>query len=137
MDAQDLLESHAGQFDVVIASEVIEHVLQPAEFVATLCKLCAPSGIVVITTLNRTPRSYALAIVAAEHVLGMVPKGTHDWNMFVTPQELALMFQQSDLEMSLLSGMKFQPLSKTWNLSSDSSVNYAAAFMCTQVDSPA
>lgn len=135
IDANDLIGDHAGHFDVVIASEVIEHVLQPAEFVATLCKLCSPSGVVVITTLNRTPRSYALAIVAAEYVLGMVPKGTHDWNMFVTPQELTLMFQQAGLEMSLLSGMNFRPLSKTWKLSSDSSVNYAAAFTRAQAES--
>lgn len=113
----------------MIASEVIEHVLQPVDFVATLCKLCAPSGVVVITTLNRTPRSYALAIVAAEYVLGMVPKGTHDWNMFVTPQEVALMFQKAGMDMSLLSGMNFNPLTKRWRLTSDNSVNYAAVFV--------
>lgn len=82
----------------------------------------------VITTLNRTPRSYAEAIVAAEHVLGMVPTGTHDWNMFVTPEELAIMFQKAGMDMTLLSGMRFKPVSKRWKLTSDYSVNYAAAF---------
>lgn len=134
IDAQELIKDHEGKFDVVIASEVIEHVLHPAEFVATLCKLCAPQGVVVITTLNRTPRSYALSIVAAEYVLGMVPKGTHDWSMFVTPQELALMFQRASMDMSLLSGMNFYPLTKRWKLTGDSSVNYAAAFVHAEAD---
>jgi 2-polyprenyl-6-hydroxyphenyl methylase / 3-demethylubiquinone-9 3-methyltransferase len=132
IDAEALAADHRGEFDIVIASEVIEHVLQPADFVDTLCKLCSPSGVVVITSLNRTPHSYALAILAAEYVLGIVPKGTHDWNMFVTPQELTLMFQRAGRDMSLLSGMNYWPLTKTWQLSSDTSVNYAAAFVPAQ-----
>jgi ubiquinone biosynthesis O-methyltransferase len=124
-----LIQAHEGSFDVVIASEVIEHVLNPAVFVATLNKLCRPGGVVVITTLNRTVRSYALAIVAAEYVLGMVPRGTHDWNMFLTPQELTLMFQKTGMDMALMSGMSYRPLTKRWLLTEDSSVNYAAAFV--------
>lgn len=89
----------------------------------------APQGCVVITTFNRTPASYALAIVAAEKLLGMVPQGAHDWNKFVMPDELALMFSEADMTMFHLSGMQLSPVSRKWVCVENTDVNYAAAFV--------
>ena len=84
----------AGEtFDAVVCLEVVEHVPDPAAFIATIAQLIRPGGMLVVSTLNRTWKSYALAIVAAEYVLGWLPRGTHDWNRFVTPDELARHFQ--------------------------------------------
>jgi ubiquinone biosynthesis O-methyltransferase len=110
-----------------MASEVIEHVKRPAQFVANLAAAAAPDGQVFVTTLNRTPASYALAIVGAEYLLRLVPVGTHAWTKFVTPQELAMMARDAGLCMELLSGMVLSPGSGRFTLSADDvSVNYAA-----------
>ena len=118
-------------FDVVVASEVIEHVKTPPAFVDTLAALRQPKGCVVITTLNRTPESYMLAIVAAEKILGLAPDGAHDWNKFLTPDELALLFAKSSLPMQLLAGLQMDPLTGKWWCTSNYGVNYAAMFART------
>jgi 2-polyprenyl-6-hydroxyphenyl methylase / 3-demethylubiquinone-9 3-methyltransferase len=93
-------------FDVVVASEVIEHVRDPASFLATLAALTKPrTGQVVVSTLNRTPAALALAVVGAERVAGIVPAGTHDWARFLTPQELAMLAADCGLEVAVLAGM--------------------------------
>lgn len=125
----------ASSFDVVMASEVIEHVKQPQQFMASLAAATAPDGQVFVTTLNRTPASYALAIVGAEYLLRLVPRGTHAWTKFLTPQELAMMAGDAGLRLELLAGMVLQPSSGRFSLSdSDTSVNYAA-LMCKQQQS--
>eukprot|EP00892_Ulva_mutabilis_P010072 jgi/Ulvmu1/7437/UM036_0098.1 len=127
--AESLLTESPGAYDVVIASEVIEHVSKPLAFCQTLSELTAPNGCVVITTFNRTPASYALAIIAAERMLGMVPQGAHDWNKFITPEELALMFADTGMTMSHLTGMQLSPVSRKWECVQNTGVNYAAAFV--------
>lgn len=108
---------------------MIEHVSKPLEFCKTLSALTAPHGCVVITTFNRTPASYALAIVAAERLLGMVPQGAHDWNKFITPDELGLMFSEAGMTMLHLTGMQLSPASRKWECVRNTGVNYAAAFV--------
>jgi 2-polyprenyl-6-hydroxyphenyl methylase/3-demethylubiquinone-9 3-methyltransferase len=121
--AEDLL-AEGRQFDAVIASEVIEHVDDPSGFVRTLAGLAKPGGLVLLSTLNRTLKSYALAIVGAEYVLRWIPAGTHDWNKFVTPDELTAHCNAAGLDVSDVTGMIFDPLRGTWRLGRDSGVNY-------------
>ncbi|KAF6255179.1 S-adenosyl-L-methionine-dependent methyltransferase [Scenedesmus sp. NREL 46B-D3] len=116
----------AGSYDVVMASEVIEHVKQPGQFLADLAAAAAPGGHVFITTLNRTPAAYSLAIVAAEYLLRFVPPGTHDWHKFITPQELGMMAADAGLRLELVAGMSLQPDSGQFSLGQDTSINYAA-----------
>lgn len=127
--AEALAASEAGAFDAVVASEVIEHVRAPGAFLATLAALTKPRGAVVISTLNRTPASYALAIVGAEYVTRVVPPGTHDWGRFVTPQELAMMGADAGLGLHQIAGMVLDPLRRggpRFALRDDLSVNYIA-----------
>lgn len=133
----------------MIASEVIEHVASLPAFCAALDALTRPGGGVAISTLNRTPRSYALAILAAEHLLRWVPPGTHDWERFVTPEELVMQMEESTggkhssssssggggggatlgpLRLQLLAGMEYNPLTGSWSLGRDTAVNYIAFF---------
>ena len=99
---------------------------RPAAFMASLADAAVPGGQVFVTTLNRTPASYALAIVGAEYVLRVVPAGTHAWRRFLTPPELAMMGRDAGLSLTLLAGMELRPLSGEFVLSSDTRVNYAA-----------
>ncbi len=116
----------SGTYDVVIASEVIEHVKHPSAFMSTLASLMAPDGQLVVSTLNRTLRSYALAVAAAEYVLGLVPQGTHAWAKFLTPSELAMMAAAAGLELKQVAGMQLSPLSGRWTLGGDVGINYIA-----------
>lgn len=123
--AEDLAD--AGEaFDIVVCLEVIEHVPDPAAFIGTLGQLAKPGGLVVLSTLNRTAKSFALAIVGAEYVLGWVPRGTHDWNRFITPHELERFCRSAGLEHFGARGMVYNPISDTWALSEDTAVNYLA-----------
>ncbi|HUF56615.1 MAG TPA: bifunctional 2-polyprenyl-6-hydroxyphenol methylase/3-demethylubiquinol 3-O-methyltransferase UbiG [Thermohalobaculum sp.] len=119
----------AGEtFDVVLDLEVIEHVPDPAAHVATAARLLAPGGLLLVSTLNRTSRSWLLGVVAAERVLGWLPRGTHDWDRFLTPDELHALIAEAGLEPVDRKGFVFDPLEWTWRLSpSDLSVNYVVA----------
>ncbi len=118
-----------GVFDAVLALEIIEHVVDPAEFVATCAKLLKPGGMVIFSTLNRTPKAFALGIVAAEYVLGLVPRGTHDWKKFVKPSELARYGRGAGLLEAGMTGIVLKPLSGDFMLSgTDPGVNYMMAF---------
>ena len=119
------LASEGAMFDAVIASEVIEHVSNVGSFLETCRRLCKPNGAIIVSTLNRTAKSYALAIVAAEKVLGLIPRGTHDWNKFIKPSELAAELKAAGSALGVESGIVFSPLSGEWKLSDkDLSVNY-------------
>ena len=115
------------KFDAVVASEVIEHVDNPPHFVSTCSSLIDEGGSFFLTTINRTQRSYLGAIVAAEYVLRLLPTGTHDWNKFITPQELQHMLDSSryTFRTRLLHGMFYFPFFDKWTWIPDTSVNYA------------
>lgn len=121
--------AEAGErFDVVLALEIVEHVADPAAFLATCASLLRPGGLLVVSTLNRTARSFAAAIIGAEWVLRWLPRGTHDWARFITPDELAAMAGAAGLEVADRRGMVFNPLAFSWRLSPrDLSVNYILA----------
>ncbi len=112
------------RFDIVLALEVIEHVADPAGFVRSLARATKPGGLVFVSTLNRTLRSFGAAIIGAEYVLRWLPVGTHDWEKFVRPDELEAHLLAADLSPSETSGMVPDLLRGGWRLSSDTAVNY-------------
>lgn len=121
--AEELAE--AGEsFDVVLAMEVVEHVVDVKTFVATCASMVKPGGLMIAATLNRTLKSFALAIVGAEYVLRWVPRGTHQWDKFVTPEELERAFERSGLDVIGERGVIYNLLADRWQLSSDMDVNY-------------
>jgi 2-polyprenyl-6-hydroxyphenyl methylase/3-demethylubiquinone-9 3-methyltransferase len=120
------LAAGGEQFDAVLVMEVIEHVADVGAFLAAVGQLVAPGGAFIGATLNRTVKSWALAVVGAEYVLGWVPRGTHQWDRFVKPSELARHFRPAGIELSDLSGVVYDPLSGNWRLGRDLAVNYLA-----------
>ena len=115
----------AGErFDAVLALEVIEHVSDPGAFCRYLGLLVTPGGAAIAATLNRTARSFALAIVGAEYLLGWLPRGTHQWNKFVTPNELARHLAANKLAITEEAGVIYNPLADKWSVSTDMDVNY-------------
>jgi len=115
-------------FDVVINAEVVEHVPDQQALIAECCELVVQDGLLVLATLNRTIKSWIIAIVGAEYVMRYLPVGTHDWRMFVTPQELNQMADANGLRQVSESGMKYNPFSGVWSLSQDTSVNYIQCY---------
>lgn len=122
--AEDLAASGA-QFDVVLNMEVVEHVADPLTYLTACQELLRPGGLTVTSTLNRNPKSFAMAIIGAEHIMRWLPKGTHDWKKFITPDELFTLLEQAGLEPVDRKGFVFNPLLWTWSLSDkDLSCNY-------------
>ena len=117
----------AGEvYDVVLAMEIVEHVANPAAFIATCEGLLRPGGLIVMSTLNRTARSFLAAIIGAEWVMRWLPKGTHDWQKFIPPDDLAAMMGRAGLRPVDRKGFVFNPVSWQWSISDrDLSVNYA------------
>ncbi|GBG65248.1 hypothetical protein CBR_g50290 [Chara braunii] len=113
-------------FDIVASLEVIEHVADPMAFSASLGALCKPGGAIFVSTMNRTLASYLLAIVAAERVLRWVPMGTHDWQRFISPEELTLMLNRADAEVQEIAGMQLSLPWRKWELCQQTGVNYIA-----------
>ncbi len=112
-------------FDVVLALEVAEHVTDPAAFIADCARLLMPGGILITATLNRTVKSYLMAIIGAEYILRWLPKGTHSWEKFLRPSELVAAARQAGLDATSLMGMVYNPLQGSWRLSAkDLAVNY-------------
>jgi len=117
--------AEAGErFDVVLAMEVVEHVIDVPLFVSTCAGMVKPDGLMIAATLNRTLKSFALAIVGAEYVLRWVPRGTHQWDKFVTPQELETAIENAGLRVIGERGVMFNPFADRWQLSADMDVNY-------------
>lgn len=118
------LAAASEKFDVILNMEVIEHVANPESFTATCVSMLKPGGLMFVATLNRTPKSFVFAIVGAEYVLGWLPKGTHQWEKFITPDELKTWLKQSGADTKTEIGVTFHPLANEWRRSSDLGVNY-------------
>jgi len=114
-------------FDVVTCLEVVEHIPDVAAFLAAAVRCVRPGGLLIVSTLNRTMKSYALAIVGAEYILRWLPPGTHDWNRFVRPDEMTIYFSRAGLDAPRFTGLVLDPIRDRWSLSADTAVNYFAA----------
>jgi 2-polyprenyl-6-hydroxyphenyl methylase / 3-demethylubiquinone-9 3-methyltransferase len=124
--AEDLA-AEAAHFPVITCLEVIEHVPDPAGFVRVLAQLLEPGGLLVLSTLNRTRRSWLTAKVGAEYLLRMLPVGTHDWKAFITPAELSSMLRAAGLRVGQTTGLVLDPFTGHWRTSRDMAVNYMIA----------
>ena len=111
-------------FDIILNMEVIEHVADPGEFLRTCGRLLAPGGLMIVATLNRTLKAFALAKVGAEYVLRWLPAGTHDWNKFIKPEEMRGFVAETGLKIDGPIGVSFEPLTGRWRISADPDVNY-------------
>jgi 2-polyprenyl-6-hydroxyphenyl methylase/3-demethylubiquinone-9 3-methyltransferase len=128
--AEDMAAQEAGQYDVVTCMEMLEHVPDPAAIVQAAATLVKPGGKVFFSTLNRNPKAYLFAVIGAEYVLRLLPKGTHDYAKFITPAELSQYIRNAGLQVDSLKGLGYNPLSKIYSLNDDTSVNYMVA--CTR-----
>jgi len=124
ISAEDLAAAQPGSFDLVTCMEMLEHVPDPARTVAACAALAKPGAHLFFSTINRNPKSFLFAIIGAEYVLKLLPRGTHDYAKFITPAELARMCRQSGLEPAGVTGMTYNPFSKVYRLGSDATVNY-------------
>lgn len=115
--AEDLAEDLSGEFDVVTCLEIVEHVADVPSFVAAVAGLLKPGGLIFFSTLNRTAKSFAVAIAGAEYLLKLLPRGTHDWRRFLTPAELQQFAAEAELETKNVSGMIYSPTQRAWTLS--------------------
>jgi 2-polyprenyl-6-hydroxyphenyl methylase/3-demethylubiquinone-9 3-methyltransferase len=125
--AEDLAQAVPASFDVVTCMEMLEHVPDPASIVQACATLVKPGGRVFFSTLNRNPKSYLFAIIGAEYVLRLLPKGTHDYQKFIKPSELARYVRAAGLESEQLLGMSYNPLTQVYKLGTDTAVNYLMA----------
>jgi len=125
--AEKITES-GDTFDVILNMEVIEHVADPLGFLTACRQLLKPNGLMICSTINRNPKSYLMAIIGAEHIMRWLPKGTHDWSKFITPDELFDLIKNSGLNPVDRKGFVFNPLKWDWSISNnDLSVNYVTA----------
>ncbi|WP_371155679.1 bifunctional 2-polyprenyl-6-hydroxyphenol methylase/3-demethylubiquinol 3-O-methyltransferase UbiG [Jannaschia sp. 2305UL9-9] len=126
--AEALLETDEAPFDVVLNMEVVEHVSDPLAYLTACQRLLRPGGLMICSTINRNPKSYLMAIIGAEHVMRWLPKGTHEWSKFITPDELFALIEQAGLRPEDRMGFVFNPVLWSWKLSDrDLSVNYVTA----------
>ncbi len=124
VSAEQMAEDMPGAFDAVTCLEMLEHVPDPASIVESCARLVKPGGQVFFATINRNPKSYLLAVIGAEYILQMLPKGTHDFAKFIKPSELTRWCKQSGLEPDELIGMTYNPLTRHYALDRDTDVNY-------------
>jgi len=128
ISAEALAQQQPESFDHVTCMEMLEHVPDPGSIISACATLVKPGGMVFFSTLNRKPKAYLLAIVAAEHVLRMLPKGTHDYKTFIKPSELSQSARAAGLELQGMVGIEYNPFNKRFSLGRDIDVNYIAAF---------
>ena len=124
---EELVKTHAGQFDVVTCMEMLEHVPDPSSIVQACFELLAPGGVCVLSTINRNPKSYLFAIVGAEYVLRLLDRGTHDYSKFITPAELDKMAIDAGFTRQDIIGLHYNPLTKRYWLAQNVDVNYMMA----------
>ena len=117
-------ENHVAQFDIVTCLEMLEHVPDPASVISSAARLLKPGGVLFLSTINRNPKAFALAILGAEYILGMLPRGTHEYKKFIKPSEIAAQLRTCDMRVDDISGMSYNPLSKRYTLGRDIDVNY-------------
>jgi 2-polyprenyl-6-hydroxyphenyl methylase/3-demethylubiquinone-9 3-methyltransferase len=125
--AEDIAEQRPESYDVVTCMEMLEHVPEPASTIAACARLCKPGGWLFFSTINRNPKSYLFAIVGAEYILNLLPKGTHDWARFLKPAELTRHTRQAGLDMVEIKGMTYNLFTKVYSLGRDTDVNYLIA----------
>lgn len=130
ISAEKLAEREPSRYDVVTCMEMLEHVPDPAAVVQACATLVKPGGHVFFSTINRNPKSYLFAVIGAEYILQLLPKGTHDYAKFITPAELAQAVRNAGLTLNAFKGMTYNPLTKIYSLNNDTDVNYLAA--CTR-----
>jgi len=128
ISVETLAEQQAGSFDHVTCMEMLEHVPDPGSIIAACATLVKPGGMVFFSTLNRQPKAYLMAILAAEHILRMLPKGTHDYKTFIKPSELSSSARAAGLDLQAMIGIEYNPFDKRFRLGKDVGVNYIAAF---------
>jgi 2-polyprenyl-6-hydroxyphenyl methylase/3-demethylubiquinone-9 3-methyltransferase len=122
--AEDFAEQHPEQYDIITCLEMLEHVPDPSSVISACAKLVKPGGQLFFSTINRNPKAYLLAIIAGEHLLRMLPKGTHEYDKFIKPSELAACLRKAQLQMHNISGMTFNPITKNYRIGNDVDVNY-------------
>lgn len=122
--AEDYAAKHHGTFDIVTCMEMLEHVPNPEAVVQSCHQLLKPGGAAFFSTLNRNNKSWLMAIVGAEYILNLLPRGTHDWNRFIKPSELSGWCRNAELQTQDITGLQYQPFSKTYSTGGDVEVNY-------------
>lgn len=127
ISAEAMAATHPHQFDVVTCMEMLEHVPNPASIIHACAQLVKPGGWVFFSTLNRNPKSFLFAILGAEYVLNLVPKGTHQYETFIKPSELIRSAREAGLNAHQIKGLEYNPITKHYKLSDDSTVNYLIA----------
>ena len=128
ISVEGLAKEQPHHYDIVTCMEMLEHVPDPASIVRSCAKLAKPGGSVFFSTINRNPKSYLFAVLGAEYVLNLLPKGTHDYAKFIKPSELARMARAAELNVEELVGMTYNPITKVYALEHDTDVNYIMAF---------
>jgi len=132
ISAEDLARQKPAHYDIVTCMEMLEHVPDPASIVQACASMVKPGGQVFFSTLNRNAKSFLFAIVAAEYILNLLPRGTHSYESLIRPSELAAAIRQSGLELTTITGMTYNPLTQHYSLTNDTSVNYLLAARRTQ-----
>jgi 2-polyprenyl-6-hydroxyphenyl methylase/3-demethylubiquinone-9 3-methyltransferase len=128
ISAESLADREAAQYDVVTCMEMLEHVPDPSATIAACSKMVKPGGWVFFSTINRNPKSFLFAIIGAEYLLRILPKGTHEYAKFIKPSELADAARDAGLELQEMLGMSYNPVTQVYSLGRDTSVNYLMAY---------
>ncbi|RTZ62697.1 MAG: bifunctional 3-demethylubiquinol 3-O-methyltransferase/2-polyprenyl-6-hydroxyphenol methylase [Aquificaceae bacterium] len=131
--AEEIAEEQAGQYDIVTCLEMLEHVPDPSSIIAACSRLVKPDGHIFFSTINRNPKSFAFAIVGAEYVLNMLPKGTHEYAKFIRPSELEAWAREKGLKLENITGMTYNPLFQSYKLGNNVDVNYLMHFTKEQL----
>ncbi len=127
VSVEDLAAAEPASFDVVTCMEMLEHVPDPAAIIGACARLLKPGGRLFLSTLNRTPKAFALAVVGAEYLLGLLPRGTHQYARFIRPAEMGRWLRAAEMDLEDISGLRYDPLLRRASLQRDVAVNYLAA----------